>query len=70
MAKHNNRFPGHRRSLRRRSHPRPEVTGKRSFVAKILGNLVARIIAEWLKDLFGDLWSKFDRLWDEIDRFL
>ncbi|MGY6657640.1 hypothetical protein ACXIZN_36315 [Amycolatopsis sp. TRM77291] len=46
------------------------MTGKRSFVAKILGNLVARIIAEWLKDLFGDLWSKFDRLWDEVDRFL
>lgn len=70
MAEHNSSFPGRRRPLRHRSHPRPSVPGERSLVAKIVGNIVARIVAEWLKDLLSDLWSKFDWLWDEFDRFL
>ncbi|WP_158104169.1 hypothetical protein [Amycolatopsis pretoriensis] len=45
------------------------MSGPRSVVAKIAGNILARIIAEWLKDLLGDLWNKLDWLWDEFGRF-
>ncbi|SEF37375.1 hypothetical protein SAMN05421837_113205 [Amycolatopsis pretoriensis] len=69
MAKHDNSIPGRRRPLRPRPHPRPKVSGPRSVVAKIAGNILARIIAEWLKDLLGDLWNKLDWLWDEFGRF-
>ncbi len=62
MTEHNNRFPWRRRRpLRRRTQPRPDVTSERSVIAKIVGAVVVRIIAEEVKDLLGDLWNDIDR---------
>ncbi len=37
------------------------MTSERSVIAKIVGAVVVRIVAEEVKDLLGDLWNDIDR---------